>query len=187
MRAAPLRRRGMTIVEVTVSIALCAAVVGLGVKLSSSSLTDSNQMYVRTALQIHAADATDIVARELQTATLTGEDGNGNRTLDTGEDTNRNGRLDADWSLADGSLATAITFNLPVDGWLWSGPITYYVNNGTLMRRENGVDREICRSVTTFQVTRTGNLVDINLTLTSKDRAHRTWTETSSRRAHVRN
>ena len=84
-------------------------------------------------------------------------------------------------------VANAITFNIPVNGWLWSTPITYYVNNGVLMRRQDGLDREICRVVTTFQLTRSGNIVDIDLTVTNKDRYGRTWAEASSRRAYVRN
>ncbi len=188
MLAPSRRRRGTALVEVTVSAALCVVIVGLGAVLTSTSQSDSDQMRVRAALKIHAAEATDLIARELELATLTGEDANGNKTLDANEDTNRNGRLDADWSLADGALDRAITFNLPVNGWLWSGPITYYLAaNGTLMRRENGRDREICRGVTTFQVTRTGNLVDIDLTVASQDRGRRNWTESSSRRAYVRN
>jgi len=187
VRRASSRRRGFTLVELVVSSGICAVVLGLGAVLSSRAQQDANASYIRTRLKISSTEATDLMVRELQLATLTGEDANGNGVLDSGEDTNRNGRLDADWSLADGGVANAITFNLPVNGWLWSGPITYFVNNGVLTRRENGLDREICRVVTTFQVTRTGNLVDIDLTVTTKDRFGRTWTESSTRRAHVRN
>jgi prepilin-type N-terminal cleavage/methylation domain-containing protein len=181
------RRRGMTLVEVMVSAAVGAIALGLGATLTSRAQQDSNSSYIRTRLKISSTESTDLIVRELQLATLSGEDANGNHVLDTGEDTNRNGRLDADWSLADGAVANAITFNLPVNGWLWSTPITYYVNNGVLMRRQDGLDREICRVVTTFQLARTGNLVDIDLTVTTKDRYGRTWTEASSRRAYVRN
>jgi type II secretory pathway component PulJ len=181
------RRLGLTLIEVVVSAAIGAVALGLGATLTSRAQQDSNSSYIRTRLKISSTESTDLLVRELQLATMVGEDANGNHVLDAGEDTNRNGRLDSDWSLADGGVANAITFNIPVNGWLWSTPITYYVSNGVLMRRQDGLDREICRVVTTFQLTRTGNIVDIDLTVTNKDRYGRTWTEASSRRAYVRN
>ena len=175
MRRRLSRGRGLTLIEVVVSSAIGAVVLGLGATLTSNAQQDSNASYIRTRLKMSSTESTDLLVRELQLATL------------SGEDTNRNARLDADWSLADGAVADAITFNLPVDGWLWSTPVTYYVSNGVLMRRQNGIDREICRVVTTFQLTRSGNLIDINLTVTTKDRYGRTWAENSTRRAYVRN
>ena len=47
--------------------------------------------------------------------------------------------------------------------------------------------RQLCRGVTSFQLTRTGHVVDVLLTVSGKDRSGATWTETSSRRADVRN
>ena len=181
------RQTGLTFVELAVASAIGAMILGLGVSLTRSSLRDSNALFVRTSLQTRAASATDQLARDLQVATLSGEDANDNKSLDANEDTNRNARLDADWSLKDGGSADAITFNAVASGWLWSAPITWYVKGGVLMRRDDTSDREICRGVKAFQVTRSGNLVDIDLTVSAVDREAKTWTETSRRRAHVRN
>jgi hypothetical protein len=181
------RQFGATVVEVAVGASLAAVFLGLGTRLSMNSMKDSNGMYVRTGLSMRASETTNQIVRELQLATISGEDVNWNKVLDPGEDINRNGALDCAWSLADGASASSISFNPSLDGWTWGAPVTYFLSSGTLMRRENGQDREICRGVTGFQVTRTGHLVDVDLTLSAKDRTGNRWTETSSRRADVRN
>jgi hypothetical protein len=187
MRRTFPRQAGLTVVELAVGASLAAVFLGIGARLSMNSMKDSNGMYVRTGLSMRAAETTNAIVRELQLATFTGEDVNWNKALDANEDVNRNGRLDSDWSLSDGAAASAITFNLCTDGWTWSGPVTYSVTNGVLMRTEGGESREVCRGVTAFQVTRTGHLVDVDLTVTARDRSGQLWTEISSRRADVRN
>ncbi len=182
------RQRGLSLVEVVIASAIGAMVLTAGSLLLRNSFRDSNAAYIRDSLAIRCADSADQVVRELQLGTLVGEDTNGNHALDTAEDVNRNGRLDADWSLADGTAATSITFNALLGGWMWTEGITYSVNNkGVLLRREKGVDREICRNVSLFKVTRSGTMVDVDLTLSMRDRNGTVWSETAKRRAHVRN
>ena len=181
------RERGLTVVEVAIGATLTVLMIGLGGRLSLSSMRDSNGMYVRTSLSTRSAEATNQIVNELQLATIYGEDANGNHVLDNGEDINRNGHLDSDWNLVDGGTASALTFNTAQDGWLWSGPISYSVANGVLLRTQGSNVRQLCRGVTSFQLTRTGHVVDVLLTVSGKDRSGATWTETSSRRADVRN
>jgi prepilin-type N-terminal cleavage/methylation domain-containing protein len=181
------RQSGVSLVEVVIASAIGAVVLTGASMLLRTSFRDSNAAYVRDSLAIRCADSADQVVRELQLGTLSGEDGNRNGVLDTTEDTNRNGRLDSDWSLADGTAATSITFNSLLGGWMWSDAINYSVKNGVLLRRENGVDREICRNVALFKVTRSGTMIDIDLSLSMRGRDGRVWSETARRRAHVRN
>lgn len=181
------RRSGVSLVEVVIASAIGAMVLTSASMLLRNSFRDSNAAYVRNSLAIRCSDAADQVVRELQLGTLSGEDTNGNGVMNTGEDTNRNGRLDADWNLADGTAATSITFNSLLGGWMWSEAITYSVNKRVLLRREKGLDREICRNVDLFKVTRSGTMVDIDLTLSMRDRNGTVWSETARRRAHVRN
>ena len=187
-RAAGLRReRGMTIIETAVAATIGVMALGAGAALSNSSLRDSNTMFVRSSLSIRSAEATEKIVRDLQIATLTGEDVNRNAALDSTEDVNRNGRLDADWNLADGGIASTITFNQLRDGWLWSSPVTYSLSGGRVIRTQDGVERVLCTGVQSMQFLRSGDLVDVTLTLAAADRAGQTWTEVSKRRAHVRN
>ena len=181
------RQAGFSIVEVVVASAIGAVVLTGAAMLLRTSFRDSNAAFVRDSLAIRCADSADQVVRDLQLGTLSGEDTNRNGILNSGEDTNRNGRLDSDWSLADGTAATAVVFNTLVGGWQWSGAVTYSVNNGVLLRRENGVDREVCRNVAVFKVTRSGTMVDVDLSLSKRDRNGTLWSETARRRAHVRN
>ena len=181
------RQRGMTLVETSVAATIGVMALGAGAVLSNSSLRDSNSMFVRTSLSIRSAELTDKIVRELQIATLSGEDANGNGALNTSEDINRNARLDADWSLADGGIASTLTFNRLVDGWLWSGPVAYRLENGAVIRRENSVDRVLYTGVQSLQFLRSGDMVDVSVTLSATDRTGKTWTEVSKRRAHVRN
>lgn len=187
MRRRSCRRAGVSLVEVVVASAIGAVVLTGASMLMRTSLRDSNAAHIRDSLAIRCADSADQVVRDLQIGTLSGEDTNRNGVLDAGEDFNRNGRLDSDWSLPDGTAATSITFNALHAGWMWSAGISYSVKNGVLVRRESGVDREICRNVTVFKVTRSGTMVDIDLSLSMRDRNGTVWTETARRRAHVRN
>ena len=181
------RQSGVSAVEVVVASAIGAIVLTGAAMLLRTSFRDSNAAWVRDSLAIRCADAADQVVRELQIGTLSGEDTNRNRVLNTGEDVNRNGRLDSDWSLPDGTAATSITFNSLQDGWMWSEGITYSVKDGVLLRRDRGVNREICRNVALFKVTRSGTMVDVDLSLSLRDRNGTVWSETARRRAHVRN
>jgi prepilin-type N-terminal cleavage/methylation domain-containing protein len=183
----PDRQAGVSLVEVVVASAIGAIVLTGASMLLRTSFRDSNAAYVRDSLAIRCADAADLVVRELQLGTLSGEDTNHNGVLNAGEDVNRNGRLDCDWNLADGTAATSITFNSLLGGWMWSEGISYSVRNGVLYRSEKGVDREICRNVALFKVTRSGTMIDIDLSLSMRDRTGKVWSETARRRAHVRN
>lgn len=177
----------MSLVEVVIASAIGALVMAGASILLRNSFRDSNAAYIRDSLAIRCADSADLVVRELQLGTLVGEDTNRNGVLDTAEDVNRNGRLDADWSLADGTAATSVTFNALLGGWMWTEGINYSVKNGVLLRREKGVDREICRNVALFKVTRSGTIIDVDLSLSMRDRNGKVWSETARRRAHVRN
>jgi type II secretory pathway component PulJ len=181
------RRTGVSLVEIVVASAIGAIVLTGASLLLRTSFRDSNAAYLRSSLAIRCADAADQVVRELQLGTLSGEDTNANGVMNSGEDTNRNGRLDSDWSLADGTASTSITFNSLNGGWMWSEAINYSVNKRVLLRREKGVDREICRNVDLFKVTRSGSMIDIDLTLSMRGNNGTVWSETARRRAHVRN
>jgi len=138
------RQHGMTLVEVAVSAGIRRH--GPRSRRRADALVDEGLEHDVRAHVAHdpRRGRDDKVIRELQTATLNGEDVNANGLLGTGEDTNRNGRLDADWSLADGGIAATLTFNKLKDGWLWSDPITYSVTGANLVRTQSGVSRVIC-------------------------------------------
>jgi len=179
--------RGMSLVEVVIATAISAGMLLVAMSLADSTGDATNSAYIRTSVFVRAAKAADRLVKELQTSSVIGEDSNENDTLDTGEDTNGNTRLDADWSLADGSNATSITFNKIQAGWTWSGPIVYALQDSNLVRTESGRDEVVCRNVDEFTVSRAGDQVTLSIRSFANDRRGRTWSETSERTCYVRN
>ena len=187
-----MRRRitseaGLTAVEVIVATSLSAGLLFLAMELFSTSSDAATASHRRTTISTRVADAAEIVVRDLQVAGLSGEDRNLNDVLDSDEDTNNNGQLDADWSLPNGGTAASITFNKVQRRWVWGPPITYSIQNGTLVRTEGSRVREICREVASFSLSRSGDRVDISLTSSGADRNGEVWSETAERRVYVRN
>ncbi len=187
MRRRDARERGLTVVEIVIATAIAAGIMLLGVQLASGTSDAATASHRRTTVSARVAEAADQLVRDLQVSGLAGEDRNGNSTLDVDEDTNNNGRLDADWSLASGGTAASITFNKVERRWVWTSPITYSIQSGTLVRTQDGQTREICREVTSFSVTRSGDRVDISLTSSGTDGNGELWSETADRRVYVRN
>lgn len=181
------RGRGFSLVETTVALAAASILLVGAFALTRTAGTVGRGVTKRTSLAVSATNAMQRIERDLQIAGFGGEDGNTNRVLDAGEDVNRNLRLDSDWSLADGETATSITMNLVERNWTWSGPVTYSVQNRSLRRTQDGVSVEICRNVTSFTVSRSGDLVSVNLVVTGADGTGQSFVKTESRRIHVRN
>src|SRR5687768_14570600 len=117
----------MTLLEVVIAAAIGSSLLLAGAAAMRTSTDGSSALMCRSALETKCADAADAVVLDLQVAGLHGEDENGNGVTDPDEDQNRNGRLDADWSLPDGTTASGIRFNTVRRGWDWSGPIDYAV------------------------------------------------------------
>jgi type II secretory pathway component PulJ len=181
------RERGLSLVEIIVATALASGIMLVALRLAGTTSNAATASHRRTTISTRVADATEAVVRDLQVAGLSGEDVNGNGLLDVGEDTNNNGALDAAWSLPNGGTAASITFNKVQDRWIWGPPITYSIQNGVLVRVEGAQRREICREVTSFSISRSGDRVDISLTSTGKDGRGETWSDTAERRVYVRN
>ena len=177
----------MTLVEMTVSASIAAILLILGVKITLGMSRTSTSAHRQTTISVRVAEAANMLARDLQVAGIVGEDRNASGTLSPGEDTNNNGILDADWSLADGASATSITFNRVENRWVWTTAITWQVTDGVLLRTQDGNVREICRGVTDFTVERNDTRVDISVTCEGTDGQGEVWSETADRRVYVRN
>ena len=179
--------RGLTLVEVTVAVAIMSVVLLVAGSLAVSAQDEAAGAFTRTGEAVRAGEVADRLVRELQTAGFSGEDENGSGALDAGEDLDRDGRLDADWSLADAASASDLTFNFVQRGWMWSDPITWRLAGDVLERVENGHAVAMTRHVQEFTVTRTGERVDVRLVLAGTDLRGRPWSDRAERRVHVRN
>lgn len=113
---------GFTLLEVVISLTITVLLLMVGVTslgpteqdstTSTKTWTDADDKLVRLGRQM---------VEELKCASFLGEDLNGNRLLDAGEDGNGNGRLDSDWRITPNS----ITFNRVLADGLLTLPITY--------------------------------------------------------------
>lgn len=183
----PQSRAGFTLVETVVAAAAASVLLVGAIAMTRSAGNVGRAVTKRSGMAVAATNAIQRIERDLLVSGFGGEDLNLNRALDGGEDFNRNLRLDSDWNLADGATATSLTMNLVERTWTWSGPVTYEVVNRVLRRTENGSGVEICRNVSSFTVSRDGDMVTVNLTVSGADGAGETWVHTESRRVHVRN
>ena len=116
------------------------------------------------------------VVEELKSASIVGEDKNGNRLLDAGEDRNGNGRLDSDWRVT----AESITFNRVLADGQMTLPITYRLT-GTDIERIAMNDTAGSRSralvvggAMAFAVAQNGNTVVITARFQERTRAGKT-------------
>jgi hypothetical protein len=182
------RQSGVTILEMAFAAAIAASMLGAGVAITSSLQAGGAAQTKKSTLASRAQEVVDRLSREFSVAGIGGEDSDLDHALDAGEDVDRDGRLDSDWSLADASSASDVTFNVMRQDWTWSGPIRWNVDaDGLLWRTEDGASAEMARGVQTFSVTRTGLEVEIDLTLGGTDSAGESQTQSTSRRVYVRN
>ena len=121
---------GFTLVELTVMLAVMAAVI----YAVNMTLLTGHRASEQTTTTMNITDglrhSVRRISEELRGASRSAEDANGNGMLDSGEDTNGNGRLDADWQVS----ATSVTFNRAVADGTFSLPITYRLTGNVLER-----------------------------------------------------
>jgi prepilin-type N-terminal cleavage/methylation domain-containing protein len=159
------RCSGFTLIELAISLAITgvmAYVVNTTIlTMYRASGTTTREIDLTESLRVTMRPVSD----ELRSASRTGEDGNGNKTLEADEDRNGNGRLDADWNLT----ATSLRFNRYVGDGKYSLPITYRLNNGRIERVQmmdvtgRSITTSIARGVTSFKITDASPRVTIEL------------------------
>ena len=111
---------------------------------------------------------------ELRRASINAEDidkDNDVDDLDT-EDLNKNGRIDDDWSLADGETAETVSFNMVNNEGLYSDKITYRFDGERLWRDYGSDPAKVKSSVissdaTAVTFTRQGRRIIINVVVES--------------------
>jgi hypothetical protein len=143
------------------------SLVATGTSKSTDAWTDADEKLSLLGRQ---------VVEELKSASIVGEDTNGNRLLDAGEDRNGNGRLDSDWRVT----AESITFNRVLPDGQMTLPITYRLT-GTDIERIAMNDTAGSRSralvvggAMAFAVAQNGNTVVITARFRERTRAGKT-------------
>jgi len=163
-----MRNRGFTFIEVAIAAAIMTVVAGVGMSLMMTGTRVYAQGSKRTNASTRATAIMDRILSELRMASIVAEDLNRNDDPDdlVREDTNGNGRVEDDWSLADGATASEITFNAVRGLKIYSEPIRFFFD-GERVYREFGAtspDKAVlARDVTALTFTRRGRLVLIHL------------------------
>jgi len=167
-----MQQRGFTLIEVIVGSAILAVIagVGLGMVLTGQKAyaSSSNQMHAAT----RANSVMERVLTELRMASIKAEDVDDDDDAGdlTTEDLNGNGRIDDDWSLADGDTASTIAFNI-VDGQgRYSDRVAFRYADGRLVRvlgSTNPIVSVIATDVTALTFTRQGKRIIINVVVES--------------------
>jgi hypothetical protein len=181
------REEGVSLLETAMAVSITATVLMAAAAITKTSVASASGIGTASGLSVRCSEGANAIAKVLTNAGLLGEDANGNGVMDAGEDTNRNGVFDSNWSLANGTTAATLTFNVVDSSFRWSGPNTFSVVGGVLRLTSGSTVREICRNVSALQFSRNGDLIDVTLTLTANDRTGRSWTATAKRRINVRN
>ena len=166
--------RGFTVVEIVVASSLMAVISGVGLAM----VLTGQKVYAKSSHQMHASTrASGVMERilaDIRIASIRGEDVDDDDSIDdlTAEDLNGNGRIDDDWSLADGETANSISFNMVTSAGLYSDKVSYEFD-GEHLRRHLGSNVATMKStvvssdVTAVTFTRQGRRIIVNIVLES--------------------
>ncbi|MFQ5844013.1 MAG: PilW family protein [Planctomycetota bacterium] len=167
-----MKERGFTLVEIVMVALIMSVITGVVLALTSTGQslynTTEHQMHVSSRAQALA----DRLFSELRQASFQGEDLDDDD--DPGdlaeEDTNNNGRIDDDWSLADGASAQSLSFNAAIGGGLSSDVITFRFDGETVFRESGTANPRtavLAKDVTALTFTRQGRRITINIVVQS--------------------
>lgn len=160
-----MRARGFTTLEVilaaTLFVMISAAVFGIAATGQQMYVTSGNA----TKSSSRAHGIMGRIVTELRQATIKGEDRNQNNEdadLDA-EDTNGNGRLEDDWSLADGTTEQWIQFNKILPGGKVTDPVRIRFDGKRILRDYQGKTAVVANDVRALTFARNGTQVVVTL------------------------
>jgi len=165
--------RGFTLVELVFAAAISTVAFGgaLALTLSGQRMHTTASHQMQSSSRAHAL--MERIVSELRMASLRAEDlddDNDAGDLDT-EDANGNGRIEDDWSLADGASAQSLTANLSLGAGLYSDPVRFRFDGQRVWRDPGGVaspaSAVLATDVTAMTFTRQGKRIALNLVVKS--------------------
>ena len=154
------RPRGFTLLEVVISAAIMGIVTAaaMGLVMTGQKQYTSAQHKVKASSR--ASGISERLIEEIRHASILAE------SVDD-SDTNANGKIDADWSLTDGSSAETLTFNKALGDGVYSDPITFSFVDGKLWRESGPTGSRqktiLASDVTAVTFTRQGSRVILNV------------------------
>jgi len=202
-----VRERGFTALEILVATVLFAVLLaGVSSALATDSQT-SRLLLAHFGPEMRLGSALERICTDLRMAGEWGEDRNHDGAMQDGEDTNGNGILDADWSLADGTAGqSSITFNRRLDltdadgnlmvSGIFSRAVTYRISGTDLVREWRRtlpgggvlpIRSTVASDVLALRFSRVGQLVTVELEVRLPESISRTGQRTATERVWLRN
>ena len=181
--------RGLTIVELVLASLFGLLLIGAAAMSLGRDAQASSALIQEDVPTLSAQKAMETIAEEIGMASFIAEDRDGNGELGASEDLNVNGQLDSDWSLADGTTASTITFNRRFDLMFQSGArpstaysskIRYSLQSGRIVRetKHSGTGQilrtSLASHVSDLRFTRIGGMVHIDIVIQLRDGQTRT-------------
>jgi len=165
-----MRTRGFTLIEVIFAAAICTVMCGgvLALAMTGQRMYVTSSNSTQSSGRAHAV--MERMVTELRQASISAEDVDNDPDDVDFEDTNKNGWIDDDWSLADGATAQFLRANLSLGNGLFSDPVTFRFD-GARIWRDQGASGPgsvvIAENVQALTFTRRGKRVVINLIMKS--------------------
>jgi hypothetical protein len=181
--------RGFTVFELTLATLFGIVLLGSAATSVIQDTTGTRLLMQADVPTLAAQKAMETIAEEISMASVVAEDRDGDGVLGDSEDLNANGLLDADWSLADGTTSSTLTFNRRFDLVFGSGErpsaaysrairyqldgeqivrVTSYSSTGQVLRTTLAPD------VDSLRFTRRGNVVHVDIVIHLADGQTRT-------------
>lgn len=164
--------RGFTLIEVVIVAALLVVIMGSAMGMATTGQTVATSSTHKMKASTRAHGLAERILSELRQASIHAEDlDEDDDPLDLElEDTNGNGRIDDDWSLADGGTDNRISFNRALGGKQYTDKITIRFDGETVWH-ESGTatvaSTVLATDVTALTFTRRGNRITVNIEVES--------------------
>ena len=167
-----MNSRGFTLLEIGIVAMLLVVVTGaaMGMALTGQQVAASNGHEMKASTRVYGL--AERMITEIRDASVVAEDIDEDDDPDDidEEDRNGNGRVDDDWSLADGETATELSFNRTLSGGLVTDRITFRLDGGIVWRDSGSTAPEsavLAQDVTAMTFTRKGDRITLNLVVSS--------------------
>jgi len=186
--------RGFSIVELSLAALFGVILIGAAATTLIQDARGADMLIQEDVPTLSAQKAMETIAEEIGMSSFLAEDKNGDGLMESVEDLNVNGVLDSDWSLADASSATSLTFNRRIDlmfdegskrpSTAFSSAITYRLSSGRIIRETKVtatgrmLRTTLAHNVASMRFTRNGTQVQIDLTIRLRDGQTRTLART---------
>ena len=163
-----MRQRGFTAIEILIGAALFSMIAGvlLGLAATGQKVYVTGENNMKASTRVHGL--MERILTEVRQGSFKAEDVDEDDDVDElDEDSNGNGAVDDDWSLADSTTSTSLSFNAALGGGVFSEKITFSFDGKRVWRTDGDKSLVLANDVKALTFTRNGNTINVSITLQS--------------------